>query len=142
MARRQLTNNQKAAVIGTVAGILMLLAGFSGAARLDRIMDLLRKVIGSETWLKVTSFVLVSIASLGGVLVILGSVLFSYNRILSGRVLVWLWTGFGVVGFVLFLAVQFERIDSALASGAGLKLAGIVLAVVAQLKARAVPRRK
>ena len=142
MARRKLTNNQVAALIGTIGGVLMIIAGFSGAARLDMILDLVSKVIGPDVWIRVVSYILVGMASLGGVLVILGSVLISYNRIFSGRVLIWLGTGFGIITFILFLIVQSEGIDTALAGGAGLKLAGVVLAIIAQIKAKAVPRRR
>ncbi len=118
--------------------MLMLIAGISGAASWDRVLDFVQRRLGGEGGLRIVAYLLVAIASLGGLLVILATILVSNDRVRSGRALIWLGTGFGLIGLALFMLVHLERQELPFASGIGLGAIGVILSIVARFKSKVV----
>jgi len=140
--KRKLSDNEIAAIIGIIAGLLMLFAGVSGATAWDRITDFLQSKLGTNNIFRIVSFILVALASLGGILVIFGSLLIRSDRVRSGRLLIWIGAGFGIIGLLLFIVIHIERQEMPFASGIGLGAIGVILSIVARLKSQVVTRNK
>ena len=142
MARRALTNNEVAAILAGVAGVLFLVVGWTGARGVEEFFQLLVDLLGSNPALRILAFVLVSIASLGGIAVILGAILISMNRVGWGKFLVLLGAGAGIISLVLFIALLVQR-PGRIGAHEGVipVLAGVVLSFVARMKAKPVVRQ-
>ncbi len=139
-SRRRLSNNQVAAIIGLAAGLLMLIAGFSGAAGWQRILEFVQEKLGTNEGVSILARILVTIASLGGILVLIGSALIYSDRVRAGRVAIWLGAGFGLIGLALFILIHLERQEIPFASGIGLGAIGVILSIVARVKSEIVTR--
>src|SRR5438094_7026776 len=132
MAKRGLTNNQVAAVLAFAAGVLFLVVDWNGARIVEESIALLADVFGSSPALRVLAIVLVSIASLGGIAVIVGAFLIWSDRVRAGKILVLLGTGAGIVSLVFFLVLLIRRPGRILAhEGAVPVLIGVVLSLAA-----------
>jgi len=142
VARRALTNNEVAAILAGVAGVLFLVVGWTGARGVEEFFQLLVDLLGSNPALRILAFVLVSIASLGGIAVILGAILISMNRVGWGKFLVLLGAGAGIISLVLFIALLVQR-PGRIGAHEGVipVLAGVVLSFVARMKAKPVVRQ-
>ena len=141
MARRELTNNEVAAILAGVAGVLFIFVGWNGAQGVEEFVQLLTDVLGANPALRILAYVLVSIASLGGIAVILGAILISMDRVGWGKFLVLLGAGAGIISFVLFLVLLVRRPSGIGAHlGAIPVLVGVVLSIAARWKAKPVPK--
>lgn len=133
-AQKKLTNNQVAAAIGVIAGIMMLLAGVTGAAAWGSIVKFLESKVGTDAAINFLAYIIIAIASLGGLIVMLGSGLFMTKHVRAGRLLIALGAGFGLIGLILFISVHLENAETAFLGGIGLGAVGLILSVVARLK--------
>ncbi len=114
MGRRRkksiLTNNEKAAWIGIVGGILMIIAGVTGAATWNAIGEQAIEITGNQDLGSIFQ-ILVAVGSLGGFLVILGCFFIGWkvgkmkrkHRVKVGKVFVSLGAGFGLIGLLIFV---------------------------------------
>ncbi len=139
MARRKLTDNEIAAILAGVAGVLFLFVGWNGAQAVEEFVQLLVDVFGSNPALRILAYVLIAIASLGGIAVITGAVLISMDRVRWGEFLVLLGAGAGIFTLVLFLVLLVRR-PAALGAhlGAIPVLVGVALSIAARMKAKPV----
>ncbi len=140
MARRALTDNEVAGVLAAIAGILFLVVGWTGARGVDHFFDLLVELFGPNPVFRVVSYVLIAIASLGGIAVLAGAVLIYYDRVRGGRILVLLGAGAGIVSLILFLLLLLRN-PGRIAAHEGVLpvLAGVVLSIAARLKSKPKP---
>ncbi len=97
---------EKAAVLAVVAGIFLLIAGVSGATAWSRVRDIVVDLTGGNPVLELVFLILVAIASLGGLLVILGGALFWRGETDWGRALVFIGTGVGLISLLIFVALH------------------------------------
>jgi len=141
-AKEKLSKNQVAALIGIVAGIMMLLAGVSGAAAWGTIMKFLENRVGAGAAISTLAYILVTIASLGGLIVFFGSLLFTTKHVRAGRLLIALGAGFGLIGLILFIVLNLEKVEVAFLGGIGLGALGLILSVVARLKSEVPEKSK
>jgi len=139
--KKKLTDNQIAAIIGVIGGVLMLLVGASGAAAWAQVMDFLQSKLGTDAAIQTLAYILILIASLGGIAVILGSVLFLTKHVRAGRLLIALGAGFGLIGLIIFIWVSIEHEEFSLA-GIGLGMVGLVLSIIARLKSKVPDKNK
>jgi hypothetical protein len=100
---------RRAALLAYVAGVLLIIAGFSGGTGLLQLGDRLAREylpadIAVTTHLAIT--LLVFIAGLGGVAVIVGGMLWTRAWERTGGLFVGLGAGVGALGLVLLLAVS------------------------------------
>ena len=134
--------NDKAAILAIMAGVLFLLVGYTGARGVDHFFGLFVDVFGPVPGLRVVAFVLVSIASLGGIVVLIGAWLFHRDQFWSGQLLILLGTGAGLISLILFLVLLVTRPGRILAHETAVPvLIGVVLSVSARVIARPPARR-
>jgi len=141
-AKGKLSKNQVAAIIGIVAGIMMLMAGVTGAAAWGSIVKFLENKVGTGGAINILAYILITVASLGGLIVILGSLLFTTKHVRAGRLLIALGAGFGLIGLILFILVNLEKVETAFLGGIGLGALGLILSVVARLKSEVPEKTK
>ncbi len=131
--------NEEAGIYAIVGGVLMLIAGVTGAATWARIGDLAVEITGQES-LEMVFQVLVLIGSLGGLVVILGGVLIHGKLVESvsgGKMLITIGAGFGLIGLLIFLVVTMMGESPAITiiAAMGLGFVGLVLSIAARQKA-------
>lgn len=128
--------NTEAAILATIAGVLLLVAGVNGAAGVDRFFELLESWFGSNEALRIVAYVLGAIAALGGVAVLLGAYSVGTDHVRLGKILIALGSGAGLLTLLLFLAKnvtseQFSYLYAVLPT-----LLGVVVAIVARFRAK------
>ena len=136
---RKMTNNEKAGVIAMVGGVLMLVAGLTGAAAWENIGELAQDLVGNDS-LNLVFQVLVVLGGLGGLIVILGGLLFrKKDKVKFGKALIAIGAGFGLIGLAIFilLALMGEEMIATLVGVLGIGFAGLVLSIAARMKVRA-----
>ena len=143
-SRRRASENEKAGIIGLVGGILMIVAGVTGAFTWAKIGDLAFEITGMEI---VGTFfqVLVLLGSLGGLLVILGSLVLGWklfkiktaNRVKAGKLLITIGAGFGLFGLIIFIVLTALGEDAFgnFLGAIGIGFIGLILSIVARQKA-------
>ena len=136
---KKMTNNEKAGIIAMVGGVLMLVAGVTGAAAWENIGELAQGIVGNDS-LNLVFQVLVILGGLGGLIVILGGLLFrKKDKVKFGKALITIGAGFGLIGFVIFiiLALMGEEMVTTLVGAMGIGFIGLVLSIAARMKVRA-----
>ncbi len=130
------SNNENAGLIAIIGGVLMLLAGITGAAAWKALGELAIDVTGMES-LGIVFQVLVLIGALGGLVVILGGLMVRRESVSVGKILITIGAGLGIIGLIIFLIVTFMGDDPAgnFIAGIGLGFIGLVLTIVARQKA-------
>lgn len=118
----------------------MLLVGASGAAAWEQVVDFLQNRLGTDAVVHIFAYILILIASLGGLAVIVGSALFLTKHVRAGRLLIALGAGFGLIGLIMLVFVRLEHEELSIA-GIGLGTVGLVLSIIARLKSK-VPKEQ
>ena len=113
----------------------MLMVGVSGAAAWEQMVAFLEDKLGTDAAIQVLAYVLITVASLGGLAVMAGSVLFLTKHVRAGRLLMALGAGFGLIGLIVFIFIRLEREELSIA-GIGLGMVGLVLSIIARLKSK------
>jgi hypothetical protein len=131
--------NTQAALVAVVAGILLLVVGYSGLAGVDHFFDLLESWFGQQPALLILSRVFGGIAALGGVAVLIGAYFISTNRVRTGRILILLGSGAGVITLILFLARNLIREDFSYLLAVLPAIVGVALGILAQFRAKPEP---
>lgn len=101
--------NEEAAALAAVAGIILLVSGYTGTRSVDRLFSLLVDFFGPNPVLRVVAFILFGIASLGGISVLFGGFLIWKDRVRFGRFFVLVGSGAGFFTLLLFLLVNLRR---------------------------------
>jgi hypothetical protein len=136
---RQLTRNEKAAILGIVGGVLMLVAGTSGAATWESIGEWVRTQFESDV-IDLIFQILVVLGALGGLVVILGGALLrKRDTVRSGKLLITIGAGFGLIGLMIFIAMAVldEDPGATLLGALGVDFVGLVLSIAARTRAQA-----
>ncbi len=130
------STNGNAGLIAIIGGVLMLLAGVTGAAAWKALGDLAIEVTGMDS-LGIVFQVLVLIGALGGLVVILGGLMVRRESVPVGKILITIGAGLGIIGLIIFLVVTLMGDDPAgnFLAGIGLGFIGLVLTIVARQKA-------
>jgi len=135
------TRNRTAAIIAVIGGILLLIGGSTGMAGfLRELSNIVQDLMGGENQAVATIFwILIIIATLGGLAVIIGGLLIYKNHIIIGKILITLGAGMGIIGLIISLI-------SALAQGETIQFfswlttsflgVGIILTLVARFMAK------
>lgn len=132
------TDNQVACVLAFVGGALFIVVGWTGQRGIDRLVVLLRNLLGENSFLRLMAIGMLSIAALGGFAVILGGLAILDDHVWGGRVLIYLGAGGGIVtlvalGWLLFTQASVVAAQQGFVTG----LAGLAFTVGARLKAKA-----
>ncbi len=132
--------NKAAGLVAILGGILMLLSGTTGAATWSELGEIVIEYTGIDS-LGIVFQVLVLIGSLGGIVVILGGLMFRGNiwaendkRFPIGKLLITLGAGLGLFGVIIMLIMQLwsPKAEGNLLMGMGQGFAGILLSIFAR----------
>lgn len=131
------TESQRSgAGLAIIAGALLTLAHFSGAARWQSLFRTLSRFIEITPPIQVAFFLIIAIASLGGIVVIAAGILIARGRKTLPRLLILLGVGFGTLGFLQFLTLQAISGEIPLVGESLIVTVGVVLALVARYQAK------
>lgn len=123
-----------ASILAYVSGIFLLLSGVSGFSTWAKIGSIVLDVV-DFFWLRILFLILLIVAWLGGISVIIGGYLFSKKKILTGRILVTVGSGAGVLSFVFNLIVAIWTGEIVLAWFFSSATIGVILSIIAQVLA-------
>ena len=145
MGRRGLSNNEKAAWIGIAGGILMIIAGVTGAATWGNIGDQAVEITGNQD-LGLAFQILVVLGSMGGFLVIGGSLFIGWKitkmkkktRTKLGKFMVTIGAGFGLFGLLIyfFLLLFGEDPLGNFLGAMGIGFIGLILTIMARTRVK------
>jgi hypothetical protein len=131
--------NTQAALLAVVAGILLLIVGYTGVAGVDHFFELLESWFGPQPALLLLSRVFGGIAALGGVAVLIGAFFLATDRVRTGRILIVLGSGAGLITLLLFLARNLASEDFSYLLAVLPALLGVALGIIAQWRAKPAP---
>lgn len=131
--------NKEAALLATIAGVLLLVSGWTGARPVDRFFALLEGIFGTRPLLIVLAYIFVGLASLGGVTVILGGSLIWKDRVRTGRILILVGSGAGFFTLLLFVIVNLRQEEFSLLQSVLPVVLGIGIGIIARFWAK--PKR-
>jgi hypothetical protein len=100
--------NKKAGIIGIASGICLLIAGANGASFWVMLSGALETVLPNNEFgqtVLMILLVLTIISALGGILVLLGSVLIIESSVGLGKVLINLGAGTGLISLIIIIAL-------------------------------------
>ena len=124
--------NAEAALLAGIAGVLLLVSGYTGVRTVDRFFTLLKEVFGNAAFLTVLAYVFIGIASLGGFTVMFGAYLIWKDRVRLGRIVILIGSGAGFFTLLLFLLVNLRREEFSLLLSVLPAIFGVAIGVVAR----------
>ena len=119
-------------MLAGVAGVLLLVSGYTGVRTVDRFFTLLKEVFGNAAFLIVLAYVFIGIASLGGFTVMFGAYLIWKDRVRLGRIVILIGSGAGFFTLLLFLLVNLRREEFSLLASVLPAILGVAIGVVAR----------
>jgi hypothetical protein len=130
------SRNIKAMCIAIIAGILLLIAGVSGLALWETIKNFVINYVMDNGVIQIVFAVLIFIASLGGIAVIAGGLLIGKNKVGTGKFLITLGAGFGLIGLIFSIVVAYAERNLTLGSFFSIGAIGLILSIVARIFAK------
>ncbi len=124
--------NDEAAVLAAVAGILLIVSGYTGVRSVDRFFALLEDLFGNRPFLIALAYVFIGIASLGGFAVLFGGYLIWKDRVRLGRGIILIGSGAGFFTLLLFVLVNLRREEFSLLASVLPAILGVALGIVAR----------
>ena len=119
-------------MLAGIAGVLLLVSGYTGVRTVDRFFTLLKEVFGNAAFLIVLAYVFIGIASLGGFTVMFGAYLICKDRVRLGRIVILIGSGAGFFTLLLFLLVNLRREEFSLLLSVLPAIFGVAIGVVAR----------
>ncbi len=128
--------NSTAMMIATVAGILLSIAGMNGVAAWEAIKTFVTTHIIDNIAVQIVFVILIFIASLGGISVIIGGLLIGKNKVLTGKFIISIGTGMGLIGLTVSIVVAF--MDNSLIINRFMSVGwmGLILSIIARVVAK------
>ena len=143
MSGKRHSQNEKAGIVGLIGGILMMVGGVTGAATWSSIGEQAIEITHIEALGQIFQ-VLVLLGSLGGLLVILGSLFIGWNvlniktttRVKAGKFMIAIGAGFGIIGLLIFLLLTMMGNDpfGNFLGAIGIGFIGLVCSIYARQK--------
>ena len=123
-------------IIAIVAGILLFVAGVSGAAAWEAIKTFVTTYIINNIAVQIVFVILIFIVSLGGISVIIGGLLVGKNKVRTGKFTISLGAGMGLIG--LIVSIVMAVVANSLIIGEFMSVGGIglFLSIVARVVAK------
>jgi hypothetical protein len=135
MIKNNITRNKTSMAVAIIAGIFLLIDGVSGFAIWDAIKRFVinQLNLADNEIVQIVFAVLIFIAALGGIAVIAGGLLIGKDKVRSGKFIILLGTGLGIIGFIFSIILGIYEgnftYNSLLTFGA----IGIILSIVARM---------
>ncbi len=128
--------NRMAMIIAIAAGVLLVVAGVSGVAEWETIKTFVTTHIIDDIAVQIFFGILIFIASLGGISVIIGGVLIGKNRVRTGKLIISLGAGMGLIG--LIISIMMSVMENSLVIGEFMSAGGtgLILSIVAGVVAK------
>ena len=130
------SKKNQAMFIAIIAGILLLISGISGAATWETIKDFVTSQFPGNQVLEIVFVILIFIASLGGITVIIGGLLIGKNKIKTGKFLITLGAGIGLIGLLISVIIAFTQNSFTIGSFFSIGTIGIILSIIARMIAK------
>jgi hypothetical protein len=130
------SKNKKVMWIAIVAGLLLLIAGVNGVAAWETIKEFVLDNFGNNTVLQFVFAILIFIASLGGISVIAGGILIGKDKVRTGKFLISLGSGLGIIGLLISIYVGFVENSLTISSFFSIGMIGLILSIIARLMAK------
>ncbi|MEA1904989.1 MAG: hypothetical protein U9M97_03815 [Candidatus Hadarchaeota archaeon] len=128
--------NKTAMIIAIVAGILLLVAGMNGVAAWEAIKTFVTTHIIDNIAVQIVFAILIFIASLGGISVIIGGLLIGKNRVMTGKFIIFLGAGMGLIGLIVSTIVAVMGNPLAIGEFMSVGGIGLILSIVARVVAK------
>ncbi|MBN2603776.1 MAG: hypothetical protein JXA91_06565 [Candidatus Thermoplasmatota archaeon] len=126
-------NDKSAMIIAIVAGILLIIAGVSGLATWETIKDFVTTHVIDNNIVQIVFAILIFIASLGGIAVIAGGLLLGKNKVGTGKFLITLGAGLGLIGLIFSFIVAYTEQNLSLGSFLSIGTIGLILSIIARI---------
>ncbi len=130
------SRNKKAMILAIIAGILLLIAGVNGIATWETIKDFVLNYVGENEIIEIIFVVLILIASLGGLAVIIGGLLFGKDKVRTGRFLITLGAGLGLIGLIVSIVIAIYEESPIIGSFFSIGAIGLIISIVARMIAK------
>ena len=130
------SRNRQVMGIAIIAGILLLIAGISGLATWETIKHFVITHVADNSVVQIVFAILIFIASLGGISVIIGGLLIGKNKVGTGKFIITLGAGLGLIGLIFSLAVAYIEGDLTVGSFFSIGMIGLILSIVARVRAK------
>jgi|GEM_PF-1817763 len=134
-----MARNIQAAVLAAIAGVLLLVTGYTGVRGVNRFFDLLREFLGDRPLLNIAAYILAGVASLGGIAVFMGAYLIATDRVRAGGLLILLGSGAGLITLIFFLLSNLRREEFSYLFHVLPALVGVALGIAARFLAKPTP---
>ena len=125
--------NNAAVATAIIAGILLLIAGVSGIATWVTVKGFVTAHIIDNYIVQLIFALLIFIASLGGIAVIAGGLLIGKNRVGTGKFLISLGAGMGLIGLIFSIIVAYSEGDFTISSLFSVGAIGLILSIIARM---------
>lgn len=123
-------------ILAIIAGILLLIAGINGIATWETIKDFVINNIGENEIIEIIFVILILIASLGGFAVIIGGLLFGKDKVRTGRFLIALGAGLGLIGLIVSIVITIYEESPIIGSFFSIGSIGLIMSIIARIIAK------
>jgi hypothetical protein len=129
------SSNKSAMGVAIVAGLLLLIEGISGFATWTTIKEFVTDNITDNEIVLYIFVILIFIASLGGIAVIIGGILIGTNKVKTGKFIIALGAGLGLIGLIVSIIIGVTEGSFTLNGLITLGAIGLILSIVARMMA-------
>jgi len=131
-----MAKNSTAMGIAIIAGVLLLVSGVNGIAAWSEIENFVINNIADNFVIQIIFVVLIFIASLGGIAVIAGGLLIGKNKVRTGKFLIALGAGLGLIGLIISIYVGYSEGSLTMGSFFSIGAIGLILSIIARIMAK------
>jgi hypothetical protein len=122
--------------LAIIAGILLFIEGISGLATWQTIRNFVIQYIADNEIIQIIFAVLIFIASLGGISVIIGGLLIGKEKLITGRFLIMLGAGLGLIGLIITIIISITHGSFTLGGFLTIGVIGLILSIIARMLAK------
>lgn len=131
-----MAKNSTAMGVAIIAGLLLLISGVNGIAAWSEIKNFVIENIADNFVIQIVFVILIFIASLGGLSVIAGGLLIGKNKVGTGKFLIALGAGLGLIGLLISIYIGYTEGSLTIGSFFSVGVIGLILSIVARLIAK------
>jgi len=122
--------------VAIVAGILLLISGISGLATWETVKEFVTNNLTDDAVIQIVFAILIFIASLGGLAVIIGGILIGKENLSTGRFLIMLGAGMGIIGLIVSIYIAYVEGSLTIGSFFSIGFMGLLLSIIARSMAK------